>query len=337
MTTQFSRRAFASLLTTGTLVNQAKASTQKATPSTIPPTTTPSHIVRFGIIADVHMGTGPDAVRALHSYIDTMNAKKPDFIVSLGDFSLKPNTAQAMSIWRESTMPRYHVLGNHDMDLGVSKETARQSFGMPSMYYSFDAGPIKGIVLDGNVRSGAYSYSGYAIEIGPAQLDWLDKEIAASDKPVALFIHQPFFKTIFPSLKDTDKVLNMLKKHTSKVFGIFSGHEHADGMEMVDGIPHITIPSSTYFWIRDPHSINEAHTEEEKKLLPSSWKSMVFYREPIWAIVEIDTIKKTLSVHGESSAWSGYAPKACGTIPPSAPHDTVQPYASNRYLTIPQS
>ena len=52
-------------------------------------------------------------------------------------------------IWEKFKGPKYHVLGNHDMDRH-SKEAMLDFWGMPKTYYSFDEDQIHFIVLDAN-------------------------------------------------------------------------------------------------------------------------------------------------------------------------------------------
>ncbi|HAA77829.1 TPA: hypothetical protein DCE37_22205, partial [Candidatus Latescibacteria bacterium] len=63
----------------------------------------PSAKVRFGIVSDVHK--------------DVMQEAKPDFILQLGDFCTPiPQNLEFLTIWNRFSGPRYHVIGNHDMD-----------------------------------------------------------------------------------------------------------------------------------------------------------------------------------------------------------------------------
>lgn len=223
MKSKLSRRHFTSLLSIGSLATLGATHVQ-ATPRKpltvimrdMASINVTKGAVRFGVIADVHVGYCLEAPINLQSFVDAMNAQNVDFIISLGDFTLPGPRANAMNIWRSSTMPRYHVLGNHEMD-GSTKNAARKALDMPANYYTFDGGVIKGIVLDGNVRD-QYRGGYYASEMGREQVQWLDNQLAitSEDKPTVLFIHQPFFKTTFNDLADTESVLAVIKKTSSE-------------------------------------------------------------------------------------------------------------------------
>lgn len=113
-----------------------------------------------------------------------------------------------------------------------------------------------------------------------------------------------------------------------------SGHQHADAMEMVDGVPHITMPSATYYWFSNPTQLSEDFTEEQKAAA-THYRNMAFPRDPLWAVVEVDTKYKTVRVDGESSVWRGKRPAECGTI--SVDESLIPPYASNRYIMTDES
>jgi hypothetical protein len=54
------------------------------------------------------------------------------------------------SAWDACARPRYHVLGNHDMDGGFSREQTASFVGMPARHYTFGGGKFQGVVPNGN-------------------------------------------------------------------------------------------------------------------------------------------------------------------------------------------
>jgi predicted phosphodiesterase len=72
---------------------------------------------RFGVMTDVHFDVIDDAEDRLRHFIDEMNREKVDFIIQLGDFCFPlPENKPFLDIWQQFAGPKYHALGNHDMD-----------------------------------------------------------------------------------------------------------------------------------------------------------------------------------------------------------------------------
>ncbi len=89
-------------------------------------------------MADPHADLEPDHMERLESFMTEVDERKPDFILQLGDFCFpKKENAAFLNLWNQYTGLKYHVLGNHDMDIS-SKEVIMDFLGMPSRYYSFD-------------------------------------------------------------------------------------------------------------------------------------------------------------------------------------------------------
>ena len=88
---------------------------------------------------DVHLATMHDSEFRITTFIDAMKKEKPDFIIELGDFCTpEPKYAGYFEIWNSFPGDKYHVIGNHEMDGGTSKDKAVAYRGMKNSYYSFD-------------------------------------------------------------------------------------------------------------------------------------------------------------------------------------------------------
>lgn len=121
--------------------------------------------VRFGVIADIHQGYLKDVEARLEVFLDDVKREEQvDFIIQLGDFTLRPTQAKSgnfMTRWNSFKGPKYHVLGNHDMDC-AGKAQVRAFWGMPANYYAFDLKGFRFIVLDGNhIKRGSNDYLDY--------------------------------------------------------------------------------------------------------------------------------------------------------------------------------
>ena len=83
----------------------------------------PSGRVRFGVISDIHPDMLPDGLDRVRAFVAAMEAARVDFIVQLGDFCWPaPSNRPYLEAWNEYRGPAYHVLGNHDMDDGYTRE-----------------------------------------------------------------------------------------------------------------------------------------------------------------------------------------------------------------------
>jgi hypothetical protein len=87
-----------------------------------------------------------------------------------------------MDIWHSFHGPRYHVLGNHDMDGGFSRQQALAFLEMPGRYYSFDHRGVHFVVLDGN--DPGPRQKPYYRYIAEDQANWLAQDLAVTKLPV---------------------------------------------------------------------------------------------------------------------------------------------------------
>jgi len=110
-----------------------------------------SNQVKIGMCSDVHLPTMHDALFRLTTFMDEMKATNPDFIIELCDFAeTSDKFAGFYKLWDSYPWDKYHVIGNHEMDGGHSREQALEIRKMKSSWYSFDKCGFHFIVLDGN-------------------------------------------------------------------------------------------------------------------------------------------------------------------------------------------
>ena len=220
--------------------------------------------VRLGVIADLHHGLAPRAMERLDTFMQAVDARKPDAILQLGDFNYGTDESdECLDLWRTFPGPRYHVLGNHDMDF-VSKDTIVKKWQMPGRYYSLDFGAYHMVMLDRNnlkTEEGFTPYReanfyvdaslrGYA---DSAQLAWLREDLAATNLPVIVFVHQGLGRPT--SMPDASRAIEIvLEEHNqessgSKVVACFCGHHHIDRYANKNGIHYVWINSASYYWV----------------------------------------------------------------------------------------
>ena len=106
--------------------------------------------VRFAMVADAHQDIMHDAEERLSQFMEAALAEEMDFHIQLGDFcEPKQKNLSFLQLWKQYKGPKYHVLGNHDMD-SATKAVTMEYWEMPDQYYSFDQAGFHFIVLDAN-------------------------------------------------------------------------------------------------------------------------------------------------------------------------------------------
>jgi predicted phosphodiesterase len=269
--------------------------------------------VRFGICADVHKDIIHDADKRLKFFIDAMKKQKVDFIVQLGDFC-RPSPANLgfLAIWKQFTGPGYHVLGNHDMDGGFTREQTLKFWGTKKKYYSFDTGGFHFIVLDGNDVKKEDRAPGYPRFIGAEQLDWLKADLERTDNFTILFSHQSLENN--QSIENNAKVRAVLENANKaagfgKVVASLSGHHHIDFVKTINSIHYIQINSMSYKWVGEKYRHARFSPEIEKA---HPWVSYTIpYKEPLFAIVTL-TSDGILNIDGTKSQFIPPTPSELG-------------------------
>ena len=177
---------------------------------------------------------------------------------------------------------------------------------MPARYYSFDQGDFHFIVLDGNNLFDGKKYTHYAranyyvdakkrAHIDPEQMDWLKKDLAATNKRCILFSHQ----SIEEALNNGAEVRKILEAENQragfkKVVMAFGGHNHSNYSKEINGITYVQINSASYVWIGEPTRTEERYPKEINDRFGGILKYSMTYTEPLYAIVTLNSKGATL-------------------------------------------
>jgi 3',5'-cyclic-AMP phosphodiesterase len=291
--------------------------------------------VTLGLIADLHQDVMHDANRRLSDFVDDMIRRKVDAVVQLGDFCQpKESNREILATWSRFAGPRYHVLGNHDMDGGVKREQTAAFYGMPALHYGFDLGGLRFLVLDGNDRGGAAR--GYARYIGAGQAAWMKQELEKADKPLIVFVHQPIDH---PSgVENGAEIRGLLEAANAnggpaRVLACLSGHLHMDYAARIEGIHYVQINSASYYWVGEAGASTASYTPELHQSHPYL-RQVAAYRDPLWAVATIDPAGGLLTIEGRRSEWVG-APAFERGVAKDGPNATrIVPAISDRRLAI---
>ncbi len=276
--------------------------------------------LKFGIVADVHKDLMPDADERLSKFIESAKRREVDFILQLGDFCMGlEQNREFLSIWENFAGPRYHVLGNHDMDKN-SKQEMLEFWSMPKTYYSWDVNGVHFIVLDANFlyqdgkyiaydRANFYVDNRYRTFVDPDQIAWLHEDLLQTELPTIVFSHQSLWHYQW-GIKNRLAIQKILEEHSSKIICCFNGHNHIDFHHRQNQIDYIEINSMSYQWMDDKYRSTDrfpAEYYQRYKSLPN----IAPYRDPLYAFASLDP-GGTLTIEGVRSQWMPPSPYDLG-------------------------
>ncbi|NKI27484.1 metallophosphoesterase [Arenibacter sp. 6A1] len=189
--------------------------------------------IEIGLIAEIHQDVMHDGEERLQAFLDAAKKRDPDFIIQMGDFCVPHDHNKGfMARWSNYRGDKYHILGNHDMDHGFSKEQTMAFWNMPKKYFFFDKKGVHLIVLDGNDQN-PEPWDGYKRYIGDVQKKWLIDDLAKTKKPTIVFSHQTLELEETGGVANFEEIQNIFKKANKevgfkKVLCCWSGHHHTD-------------------------------------------------------------------------------------------------------------
>jgi len=236
----------------------------------LPASASDGAVLRIGIVADIHAHDTDSPLEGkymshtaerLTAFTDAMNTWPADLIIELGDFVNgwvilgadpgDPGRIPDLLEWADSLLaqfhgPRYHVIGNHDV-YNLDKTQYRERLGLDATFYSFDAGAFHFVVLDVQFDVGgrdlAHTYTGVAGAVPTEELEWLRDDLAATDRPTIVCVHQPLDSDVpewgRPLVSNAPEVRRVLAE-SGVVIAVFQGHEHANRAAQIDGIHYVT-------------------------------------------------------------------------------------------------
>lgn len=222
---------------------------------------------RFGLFTDAHYADRDpannryyrDSADKIARCVNGFNEGSLDFAIELGDFKDQDATPteertiaylrHAEGLFKQFKGPRYHVLGNHDMD-GISKaqfqaEIENTGIEASRTFYAFDTPVMRGIVLDACFTSEGKDYERGQFDwkdanIPKPQLAWLESTLNEGVKPAVVFCHQRLDGEGDLFVKNASDVRAVLEK-SGKVRAVFQGHDHRGARETINGILYLTL------------------------------------------------------------------------------------------------
>ena len=237
----------------------------------------------FAFMTDIHLTYERNAVPGFMKAINSVNELKPDFVITGGDLimdALAQRYSMADSLYslyietvKSLKMPVFNTLGNHEI-YGIYSSSGADSsnpeYGekmfekrMGASYKSFSHKGWKFMILNSVEDAGDGRYIGM---IDDAQIEWIKKELAATEKemPVVLSTHIPFITantqkyvgTTVPNdsaevIYNGKEVLDLFKDYNLKL--VLQGHLHSLEDIYIDGIHFITGGAVSSGWWNGPN------------------------------------------------------------------------------------
>jgi 3',5'-cyclic-AMP phosphodiesterase len=214
---------------------------------------------KIGIITDIHAGLDNDYIRGsvalklLDEALEALRLENPSRLIELGDRTnddsleiRQNNVAELGKRFTSLSIPRHHLLGNHDF---LPREEQEQLLNTHLKNHS--------VTIDGWQLIFLYTFNG-TVEGGLTQddLDWLGQTLAANTLPAIVFTHQPLDgvptrgNTLFDAIphyltpSGHEKARAILET-SGRVKLAINGHTHWNHLERVNGISYLSLTAVT--------------------------------------------------------------------------------------------
>jgi 3',5'-cyclic-AMP phosphodiesterase len=220
------------------------------------------------LVSDLHFGPPAsfggklrkltaDAPLLARAFVERMNeVVKPDLVVNLGDDiedeGLEADRARygaCVGVLRGARAELFHVAGNHDL-VHLDEADLLAAWGRPEiarLHYSFDRGGFHVTVLHTRERKD------HDVSVGAEQLAWLADDLAATRLPTIVLMHHSaadqdlrgnrwFEGSPHLCLVRERRALRKLFEERG-VLAVFNGHLHWNHLDVIRGIPYVTLQS----------------------------------------------------------------------------------------------
>jgi 3',5'-cyclic AMP phosphodiesterase CpdA len=223
----------------------------------------------IALVTDLHFG--PEArfagkLRKLtahagdlaRAFVERMNREvKPDLVVNLGDDiedeSLEADRAryaECQRILRGCDAELVNVAGNHDT-VHLGPDDLLAAWGRPAggaLYGALDRGGFHFVVLHTRERKD------HDVSVGEDQLAWLAGDLAANRGPTIVLMHHSaadqdlrgnrwFEGAPHICLVRERRKLRALFEEHGDVRAVFNGHLHWNHLDVIRGLPYVTVQS----------------------------------------------------------------------------------------------
>jgi alkaline phosphatase len=219
--------------------------------------------LRLGLLTDVHHADkAPSGTRhyrdsrsKVHEAVTVFRRERVDALVELGDLvDAAPDRDRELAYLAEMeaelerlACPRHYVLGNHCVWTLTKEEFLAHSRagGVGRTYYSFDRKGIHVVILDACFRADGVAYGRENFEwtdteIPPEERRWLERDLAATERPTVVFTHQRLDVGGNYGVRSAPAVRAILEA-SRRVVAVFQGHSHQNEYREINGIHYTTL------------------------------------------------------------------------------------------------
>jgi 3',5'-cyclic-AMP phosphodiesterase len=221
----------------------------------------------IGFVTDLHFGPRAfhegklrklteHAAALTREVVRTMNEEvRPDVLVNLGDDIEDEDRerdlarySECQAILKTANAELLNVAGNHDT-IHLTKGDLTRIWGREgNLYYSLDRNGFHLVVLH------TFERKDVDVRIPHAQLEWLEQDLAATTLPTVVLMHHSaseqdlsdsfWFRGLahLALVKERGELRGILER-SGKVRVVFNGHVHRNHLDVIGGIPYVTIQS----------------------------------------------------------------------------------------------
>ena len=227
-------------------------------------------VLKIALVADIHHGReagtklGTAALELMQSFAAWVNTVRPALVVDLGDRINNREKEEERRWTRDVAMafraierPCVHLLGNHDA-YRLSREESEELMETTLASHSRDLQGYHLVFWNSAVR-----FENDGFHLTPADLAWLEADLAATDLPTLLFSHLPldngsmlgnyyFEKAPQEAHYAEGAAAREIIERSGKVIACVAGHTHWNAHNTIDGIHYLTIHSLTESFTTHP-------------------------------------------------------------------------------------
>lgn len=222
--------------------------------------------LKLAFVTDIHFGPlaffrgklrklsheGPALLRAAVARLDGV---KPDALINLGDDIEDESPAldreryfACQEILRAAPCTLINVAGNHDT-INLNLDDLNEAWGRRGpLHYSLDINGVHLVVLHTIERKDI------DVRLDPGQLEWLRADLARAGRDTVVLMHHSaseqdlddsrwFSQVPHLALVRERAELRRILRESGVVRAVFNGHLHRNHLDVIDGIPYVTVQS----------------------------------------------------------------------------------------------
>lgn len=224
-------------------------------------------MLKLGVVTDLHFGPrasfrgklrklshlAPELATAFATRM--RDEVHPDLVVNLGD-CIEDETPEidrgryraCLDTLRGAGVELLNVAGNHDYYNLTPEEIALAWGRTGPLFYSLDRGGVHLVVLY------TRQISGVKIVVDDEQLEWLERDLEASQLPAVVLMHHPaadqdlrgnrWFEGLphICLIENRARLRQIIARH-GRTLLVLNGHMHWNHVAFHDGIPYVTLQS----------------------------------------------------------------------------------------------